>query len=93
MEEQGDIDILKKILLEGEFKQSRNSNIWSVFVPQLEFNIRDNWFPLLTTKRIFLKGMVKELLWFLTGDTNSKHLADEGENIWDGNNTREFLDI
>ena len=49
-------------------------------------------FPLLTTKRVYWKGIVEELLWFLKGDTNAQNLIDKNVHIWDKNTTREFLD-
>jgi len=49
-------------------------------------------FPLLTTKRVYWKGIVEELLWFLSGDTNAQNLIDKNVHIWDLNTTREFLD-
>lgn len=49
-------------------------------------------FPLLTTKRVFWRGVVEELLWFVKGSTNSKELAEKKVNIWDPNSTRLYLD-
>lgn len=49
-------------------------------------------FPLLTTKRVFWRGVVEELLWFIRGSTNAKELMDKGIHIWDANSSREFLD-
>ena len=49
-------------------------------------------FPLLTTKRVFWRGVVEELLWFIQGSTNGKELADKGVHIWDANGSRDFLD-
>ena len=49
-------------------------------------------FPLLTTKRTFWKGILRELLWFIRGSTNAKELAAENVHIWDANGSREFLD-
>jgi thymidylate synthase len=49
-------------------------------------------FPLLTTKRVFWRGVVEEVLWFLRGSTNSNELMDKGVHIWDGNGSRAFLD-
>jgi len=49
-------------------------------------------FPLLTTKRTFMRGISEELLWFIKGSTNSNILRDKGVHIWDGNSSREFLD-
>ena len=48
--------------------------------------------PLLTTKRVFWKGVVEELLWFVKGSTNAKELSAKGVKIWDGNSSRQFLD-
>lgn len=62
----------------------------SVFGPQIEFDLRKG-FPLLTTKRVFFKGVVEELLWFLRGQTNNKILNEKGIHIWDGNGSNEFM--
>lgn len=58
----------------------------------MRFDLRDNTFPLLTTKRVFWRGVAEELIWFIHGDTNAKTLQDKNIHIWDGNSTREFLD-
>ncbi len=55
------------------------------------FNLRDQ-FPLLTTKRVFWRGVVEELLWFIAGSTSAKELSQKKVHIWDGNSSREFLD-
>lgn len=57
----------------------------------MRFNLR-NSFPLLTTKRVFWRAVVEELLWFIKGSTNAKLLQEKGIHIWDGNSSREFLD-
>lgn len=49
-------------------------------------------FPLLTTKRVFMRGITEELLWFIRGSTNAKELQEKKVNIWDGNSSRQFLD-
>lgn len=49
-------------------------------------------FPLLTTKRVFWRGVAEELLWFIEGSTNGKKLSEKGVHIWDANGSREFLD-
>lgn len=64
----------------------------SIFGAQMRFNLRDDIFPLLTTKRVFWRAVVEELLWFIKGSTNAKELQDKKVHIWDGNSTREFLD-
>eukprot|EP00400_MALV-I_sp_L67-5_P000777 gene777-261_t len=57
----------------------------------MRFDLSES-FPLLTTKRVFWRGVMEELLWFVKGDTDGKHLSDKGIRIWDGNGSREFLD-
>lgn len=49
-------------------------------------------FPLLTTKRVFWRGLLEELLWFVRGSTNAKELQEKDIHIWDGNSSRDFLD-
>lgn len=64
----------------------------SKFGVQMRFSLRDGRFPLLTTKRVFWRGVAEELLWFISGCTNAKVLQEKGIHIWDGNGSREFLD-
>jgi thymidylate synthase len=58
----------------------------------MKFDLSDNKIPLLTTKSMFWKGIVHELLFFLKGRVNTKQLSDNGVRIWEPNTTREFLD-
>ena len=77
------LDLLKKIKEEGVVKTDRTGvGTKSIFGHQMRFNLQDG-FPLLTTKKVFLKGIIYELLWFLKGDTNIKFLTDNGVHIWD----------
>lgn len=85
------LNMLKDVLMNGSVKKSRNSEVLSKLGYMLTFNIT-NSFPLLTTKKVFLKGVIEELLWFLKGSTDSTILAEKGIHIWDGNSSREFLD-
>ena len=85
------LDLLENILTTGHFRQTRNSKTWSTFGKSMEFDLSKG-FPILTTKRVFFRGVFEELLFFLKGDTNSKHLSDKGVKIWEGNSTRQFLD-
>lgn len=85
------LNILKKVKENGIIKNGRNGKTYSYFGDILKFNI-ENQFPLLTTKKVFFKGVVEELLWFLRGSVNSKELEEKGVNIWKGNSNREFLD-
>jgi thymidylate synthase len=82
---------LQYILDNGELRKTRNANTLSVFNQNLTFDIH-NKFPLLTTKRVYWKGVLGELLWFIKGDTNALHLSQQGIHIWDGNSCREYLD-
>lgn len=60
--------------------------------PSLRFSLADGVLPLLTTKRVFLRGVVEELLWFVRGSTDGKLLAEKDIHIWEGNGSREYLD-
>ena len=85
------LNILRRVRDEGEERQTRNAVTHSLFGVRMEFDISQS-FPLLTTKRMYWKGIAKELLWFLRADTNATRLSEQGVRIWDGNTTREFLD-
>lgn len=74
------------------FRTTRNSETASVFGKTLKFDLSDGRFPLLTTKKMFFRGIVEELLFFIRGETDSKLLESKGVNIWRPNTTREFLD-
>ena len=64
----------------------------SIFGYQMRFDLSEG-FPLLTTKRVFLKGVIHELLWFLAGDTNIKYLVDNGVHIWDNDAYRFYKEL
>jgi len=91
--EKGYLALLKDVNDNGIRRDNRNGFTISSFGAILKFNVNNGLsFPLLTTKKVFFRGIVEELLWFLRGSTNSKELEDKGINIWKGNSTREYLD-
>ena len=90
-EEQKYLDMLHKIVYDGHFRPTRNANTYSIFGHQLNFDLAAG-FPLLTTKKMFLRGIFEELKFFLLGQTNTKILESKGVNIWKGNTSRHFLD-
>lgn len=87
------LDLIKNVLDNGVEKNDRTgTGTFSVFGTQSRYSIRDQTMPLITTKRVFWRAVVEELLWFIQGSTDSKKLSEKGVKIWDANGSREFLD-
>ena len=93
LNEQGYLNLLKDTYENGIKKETRNGYTYSTFGALLRFNLEnDIFFPLITTKKIFFKGVIEELLWMFRGSVSSKELEEKGVNIWKGNSSREYLD-
>lgn len=87
------LKLLDNILNNGNKKADRTGvGTLSLFGTQLRFSLKNNTIPLLTSKRVFHRGIIEELLFFIRGETNSKKLEEKNVNIWKGNTSREFLD-
>lgn len=87
------IESVRKILYLGEERKDRTGvGTLSIFGTHMKFNLRNNQFPLLTTKTVFWKGVVEELLWMIKGSTDSEILSKKGIKMWNPNSSREFLD-
>ena len=77
------LELLRRVRTEGVFKNDRTgTGTYSVFGHQMRFDLAAG-FPLVTTKRLFMKGIVHELLWFIRGDTNVRSLQEHDVHIWD----------
>ncbi|MDE6862725.1 MAG: thymidylate synthase, partial [Alistipes sp.] len=87
------LDLLRTIQRDGVVRGDRTgTGTKSIFGYQMRFDLGEG-FPLLTTKRVFLKGIIHELLWFLAGDTNIKYLVDNGVHIWDSDAYRFYNEL
>lgn len=92
LDEEQYLKLIMQIIETGDQRIDRTTvGTLSIFGAQMRFNLRES-FPLLTTKRVFFRGVAEELLWFIAGKTDAKLLQAKKVKIWDGNSTREFLD-
>jgi thymidylate synthase len=87
------LELLDKICRDGVVRDDRTgTGTKGIFGYQMRFDLREG-FPLVTTKKLFLKGVIYELLWFLKGDTNIKYLVDHGVHIWDSDAFRYYNEL
>ena len=86
------LQLLENILENGLWEEGRNGKTKSIFGASMRFSLKDGKIPILTTKKVAWKTCLKELLWFIRGETNNKLLKEQGVHIWDANSSREFLD-
>lgn len=85
--------LIKDIIENGDARVGRGGAVTkSVFGRTMRFDLSNNKLPLFTTKRVFLRGIIEELLFFLRGETDTKTLEAKGVSIWSANTSREFLD-
>ena len=92
LEEMQYLNLVQKILDRGTLEQGRNGNTLSIFGESMRFSLENGKIPILTTKKTAWKTCLKELIWFIRGDTDNKFLQKQGVHIWDENTSREFLD-
>jgi len=85
------LNLIKHIISNGSKTQSRNATTINTIGTMSKYPLINNTLPLLTTKRVAWKTCLKELLWFIKGDTDNRTLKSQKVRIWNGNSTREFL--
>jgi thymidylate synthase len=86
------INLIENIIVNGEWEEGRNGKTKCIFGSSMRFTLKNGTIPVFTTKKTAWKTCLKELLWFIRGETDAKKLQNQGVHIWDGNTTREFLD-
>lgn len=86
------LDLIRDIIKEGTLEEGRNGKTYALIGASMYFDLKNNTIPLLTTKKVAWKTCLKELLWFVKGQTDNTILTEQKCNIWKGNASREFLD-
>ena len=84
--------LISEINTYGSMEEGRNGKAKTIFGSGMHFDLSDNKLPLLTTKKVAFKTCLKELLWFINGNTDNKILKDQKVRIWNANGSRDFLD-
>jgi len=90
--ELGYLNLIRQIIKSGKKQVGRNGTTYTSIGETLRFSLEDNKIPLMTTKKLAWRVCLKELLWFMNGDTNNELLQEENVKIWNDNANREFLD-
>lgn len=86
------LDLVSRVLENGACRENRTGiNTYSVFGQMMRFDLRES-FPLLTTKKVAIRSIFEELMWFIKGDTNGNHLIEKKVYIWSGNGSKEYLE-
>jgi len=92
-EEDQYLSLVRRVIETGASRGDRTgTGTLSTFGAQMRFSLREGTFPLLTTKKVFYRGIAEELFWFIRGSTNAGELQAKNVRIWDGNSSREYLD-
>ena len=91
-EENQYLNLLHDISLNGIAEEGRNGITTAVFGTAMHFSLKNNTIPILTTKKVAWRTCLRELLWFIKGDTDNKNLKAQNVHIWDANASRDFLD-
>ena len=86
------LNLIKYIIKNGSLTKSRNGNTINTIGTMSKYSLKNKTMPILTTKKVAWKTCLKELLWFINGDTSNKTLKNQNVKIWNGNSTRDFLD-
>lgn len=86
------LNLIKRIITDGDKVISRNATCYNTYGAHMSFDLRNGTLPLLTTKRLAWKTCLRELLWFVKGNTSNIDLKNENVKIWNANGSREFLD-
>ena len=84
------LNLLNNIIKNGVEREGRNGKTRSIFTEHFKFDLREG-FPLLSTKKMFIRGIIEEFLFFLRGETDSNILSQKKVRIWEGNTTKEFI--
>jgi len=85
------LNLIQNILINGHIEQGRNGETISLFGASMRFTLQNNSVPIFTTKKVAWKTCVKELLWFIRGETDNSLLNEQNVHIWDDNSSKEFM--